>query len=217
MIDGFSCPASGGVQCPVCALSKQRRQDVVRAPAPRVRVVQPNAQVSVDLHGPYAEPAVSGALHAAVFVDTYTRYTFVRTIRNKNDVADNLLQYCATVGRPREVITDWGSEFAGKFIRVCLDKEIRIRHSCPYTPWQNGHLERRDQSLINTSLGHFSQTQVCLRNFGIWLCRRRLTTLTGCAALRRTYMSPRLRLCSVYAPMLLTCASLVLRCSPFSL
>jgi hypothetical protein len=70
MIDGFHCPASGGVQCPVCAISKQRRQDAVRTPAPRVRVVQPNSQVSVDLHGPYAEPGISGALYTAVFVDT---------------------------------------------------------------------------------------------------------------------------------------------------
>ncbi len=56
MVDNLPCSSSGGLQCPVCALSKQRRQDVVHRPAPRVRVVQPNAQVSVDLHGPYAAP-----------------------------------------------------------------------------------------------------------------------------------------------------------------
>jgi hypothetical protein len=87
MVDNLHCSSSGGVQCPVCALSKQRRQDVVHRPAPRVRVVQPNAQVSVDLHGPYATPGVKGALYAAVFVDSYSRYTWVRCIRYKSDVA----------------------------------------------------------------------------------------------------------------------------------
>ena len=43
MASSLPCSSSGGVQCPICALSKQRRQDVVHRPAPRVRRVAPRS------------------------------------------------------------------------------------------------------------------------------------------------------------------------------
>jgi hypothetical protein len=52
---------------------------------------------------------------------------------------------------PSVVMTDWGTEFAGAFKDFCLEKEIKMEKSCPYTAWQNGLVEKSNQSIVNMS------------------------------------------------------------------
>ena len=44
-------------------------------------------------------------------------------------------------------MTDWGTEFMGEFEQFCIDKQIKIEHSCPYSAWQNGLVERANRTL----------------------------------------------------------------------
>ena len=51
------------------------------------------------------------------------------------------------VGCPREIMCDWGTEFAGNFTTECLNHRIRMVRSAPYSPFSNGIVERSNRTL----------------------------------------------------------------------
>jgi transposase InsO family protein len=88
-----------------------------------------------------------------VIVDGKSRYTWCRLLTTKSAAATTaaLKEFIAEVGPMREILTDWGTEFAGSFRALCVDKGIRMKKSCPYVSWQNGLVEQRNRRLKTTS------------------------------------------------------------------
>ena len=66
----------------------------------------------------------------------------------KSDAVDGLTSFCQKVGVPVEIMTDWAKEFTlGRWLRFCIDKGIRMKHSPPYCAAQNGRVERMNRIL----------------------------------------------------------------------
>ena len=88
-----------------------------------------------------------GERYVAVFVDGFSRFYYAVPIKQSTASAtlDAFRQFIRDVGRPAEVLTDWGSEFHGAFEHYCVDHDIRMRKSCPHEHWQAGLVERANR------------------------------------------------------------------------
>ena len=139
-------PVRTTCSCAVCRFSKQHASPVPPPVTVRMAAHEPLSQVSVDL-ADMGEASLSGARYMIVFVDTYSRYTWVSAITKKSDAYICLQKFVAEVGQPREILSDYGSEFAGRFSALCLQLRIRMRKSAPYSPFQNGIVERANRTL----------------------------------------------------------------------
>ncbi len=91
-------------------------------------------------------------------VDIYSRYCFLRGMRNKeaNTIMETLDEIMETTGqRPRIIQTDQGSEFKGVFDEYLKDNDIKHIFNHSYSPNQNTYVERSNKDirkLINTTL-----------------------------------------------------------------
>jgi hypothetical protein len=135
-----------GNACQCCILSKQASKRVPPAPVVRTAAHEPLAQVSVDLTQ-FRTPSLRGCKYLIVFVDTYSRYTWVKALHTKSESSKALREFIQNVGRPREILSDWGTEFFGHFSQVCVDNYIRQVRSAPFSPFSNGIVERKNREL----------------------------------------------------------------------
>ena len=138
--------------CPCCALGKSTVKRHARD-ATLKRASKPLAKLHLDLMGKFNSMSLGGAYYALVIVDDFTRYTEVFTLQRKtaDAVLEKLKIFLAQLSpqgqMPETIMTDWGTEFQGSFEQFCVDKQIQIVHSCPYSAWQNGLVERANRTL----------------------------------------------------------------------
>ncbi|GJX94107.1 retrovirus-related pol polyprotein from transposon TNT 1-94 [Tanacetum coccineum] len=94
----------------------------------------------MDLCGPMRVVSVNGKKYILVIVDDYSRFTWVKCLRSKDE---------ETVRRIR---TDNGTEFVNQTLREYYEK-VGISHetSVARSPQQNGVVERRNRTLIEAA------------------------------------------------------------------
>jgi hypothetical protein len=145
---GFRDPAF----CRCCTMVKQRATVNKKVVADRPSAAVPLGEVSLDLiefrdrtHD--IVPTMSNSKYALVAVDGCTRYKWAYPIARKSDTLDAFKKFIQQVGKPRQILTDWGTEFDGQFDEFCTESSIRTRRSCPYRAWQNGLVERGNKEL----------------------------------------------------------------------
>jgi hypothetical protein len=89
-----------------------------------------------------------------LLVDDHSRYMWVLVLGSKGEAADAIRRTQAAAeaecGRKLRVLrTDNGGEFtATEFASYCVDQGIQCRYSAPYSPQQNGVVERRNQTVV---------------------------------------------------------------------
>jgi transposase InsO family protein len=138
--------------CDCCVATKQRR---VSFPA----VAKYRAQglldlVHGDLCGPITPAMPGGRRHFLLLVDDHSRYMWVRLLRSKDEAPVAIEQWQALVdaetGRVLRVLrTDNGGEFTSvEFGEWCAGRGVRRHLAAPYSPQQNGVVERRNQTVV---------------------------------------------------------------------
>nr|GEX71506.1 hypothetical protein [Tanacetum cinerariifolium] len=111
----------------------------------------------MDLCGPMHVESINGKKYILVIVDDYSRFTWVKILRSKDEAPDAIIkcikniQVClnATV---RNVITDNGTEFVNQTLREFYEN-VGISHqtSIACTPQQNGVIERQNRTLVDVA------------------------------------------------------------------
>ncbi|GJR26115.1 retrovirus-related pol polyprotein from transposon TNT 1-94 [Tanacetum coccineum] len=112
----------------------------------------------MDLFGPSAVRSYGGNLYTLVIVDDYSRYTWTRFLRTKNEpfvqfeIFSRKIQNqlgCSIVS----IRTDHGREFDNEvqFGEFCNDNSITHNFSAPRTPQSNGMVERENRTLQEIS------------------------------------------------------------------
>jgi transposase InsO family protein len=91
-----------------------------------------------------------------LLVDDVSRYMWAVLLDTKAAAADAIKRHQAVAeecGRKLRVLrTDNGGEFtAAEFAVYCADEGIQHHFSAPYTPQQNGIIERRNQTVVATA------------------------------------------------------------------
>lgn len=109
-----------------------------------------------NLWGPSPVTSVNGAQYFVLFIDDCTRFCWLYLINSKTDVLPIFLKFKAMIENQfntniKALQTDGGTEFRSLYPILSLNG-ILHRISCPYTPQQNGCVERKNRHVVEVGL-----------------------------------------------------------------
>lgn len=132
-------------------------------------VMEPLDRIHCDLWGPSPVVSVQGFKYYAVFVDNYSRYSWIFPLKMKSDFCDIFIGFQKQIENQlskkiKVFQSDGGGEFMSTRFRAHLQNH-GIQHliSCPSTPQQNGISERKHRHLTELGLSMMFQSKVPLR------------------------------------------------------
>ncbi|GJT01718.1 retrovirus-related pol polyprotein from transposon TNT 1-94 [Tanacetum coccineum] len=141
--------------CSACALGKSKKSS--HQPKAEDTNQEKLYLLHMDLCGPMRVASINGKRYILVIVDDYSRFTWVRFLRTKDEAPEAIIkcikniQVClnATV---RNVRTDNGTEFVNQTLHEFYEN-VGISHqtSVARTPQQNGVVERRNRTLVEAA------------------------------------------------------------------
>ena len=116
---------------------------------------RPLELLHMDLFGPIAYISISGSKYCLVVVDDYSRFTWVFFLQEKSQTEETLKGFLRQAQnefalRIKKIRSDNGTEFKNSQIEGFLEEEgIKHEFSSPYTPQQNGVVERKNRTLLD--------------------------------------------------------------------
>jgi transposase InsO family protein len=137
---------------------------------------RPLELLHMDLFGPIAYKSIGGSKYCLVIVDDYSRFTWVFFLQEKSQTQETLKKFLRRAQnkfglRIKKIRSDNGMEFKNSQIEGFLEEEgIKHEFSSPYTPQQNGVVERKNRTLLDMARTMLDEYKTPDR-FG----RRRLT------------------------------------------
>jgi transposase InsO family protein len=141
--------------CSACPAGKQ-----VGAPHPAKNVLTTTRQLELlhmDIFGPVAYVSIGGNKYGFFIVDDYSQYTWVFFMKDKSKAHEIFKKFATRAQNEfdvkiKRVRSDNGTEFKNTNIEEYLDEEgICHELSVPYTPQQNGIVERKNRTLIGSA------------------------------------------------------------------
>nr|GFB23432.1 retrovirus-related Pol polyprotein from transposon TNT 1-94 [Tanacetum cinerariifolium]GFB23449.1 retrovirus-related Pol polyprotein from transposon TNT 1-94 [Tanacetum cinerariifolium] len=122
----------------------------------------------MDLCGPMRVESVNGKKYILVIVDDYSRFTWVKFLRSKDEALDFIIKFLKMIQVRLKVLvhrirTDNGTEFVNQTLREYYEG-VGISHetSVARSPQQNGVVERRNRTLIEAARTMLIYTQAPL-------------------------------------------------------
>ena len=154
IVDGLSYPATSDMmkdKCVTCCEGKQ-----MRLPFPHVgqRSTETLQIIHADVCGAMETKSIGGAQYFLLFVDDYSRMTFIYFLKHKNEVFKKFKDFKAIVENQQNkkikiLHTDNGGEFCSGEMENYLTKEGLIHQKTnAYTPEQNGVCERANRTVV---------------------------------------------------------------------
>nr|GEZ47605.1 retrovirus-related Pol polyprotein from transposon TNT 1-94 [Tanacetum cinerariifolium] len=111
----------------------------------------------MDLCRPMRVESVNGKKYILVIVDYYSRFTWVKFLRSKDEALDFIIKFLRMIQvrlkvLVRRIRTDNGIKFVNQTLRDYYE-EVGISHetSVAHSPQQNGVIERRNRTLIEAA------------------------------------------------------------------
>ncbi|KAD4584105.1 hypothetical protein E3N88_21706 [Mikania micrantha] len=108
-----------------------------------------------DLCGPISPPTHSGKKYIFLLVDDCTRYMWVYFLTSKDEAFKTFKEFKLKVENEvgiklKMLRTDRGGEFtSNEFTQFCKDNGIARQLTAPYSPQQNGVVERRNRTMLS--------------------------------------------------------------------
>nr|GEY73861.1 retrovirus-related Pol polyprotein from transposon TNT 1-94 [Tanacetum cinerariifolium] len=112
--------------CSACAMSKSKKKS--HKPKSEDTNQEKLYLLHMDLCGPMRVESVNGKKYILIIVDDYSRFTWVKFLRSKDEAPDSIIKFL-------------------KMIQVGISHEISVAHS----PQQNGVVERHNHTLIEAA------------------------------------------------------------------
>lgn len=137
--------------CQTCQYGK-----ITRKPFPKIawRASKKLQLVHTDISGPRRTPSLNGNRYYAAFIDDFTRMCWIFFLKHKSEVARVFWSFKARVenesGYKIQILrSDNGKEYTSEeFNRFCDEAGIEHQLTAPYTPQQNGVVERRNRFIL---------------------------------------------------------------------
>ncbi|KAI3747413.1 hypothetical protein L6452_09869 [Arctium lappa] len=145
------------------ACEKGKMKRAPHKPKPEPSTNAPLELLHMDLCGPMRTQSLGGKKYILVIVDDYSRYTWVKFLRSKDETPDVLITFLKTTQVNLQKLvkflrTDNGTEFKNNKVEEYLESVgISHQYSAARTPQQNGVVERRNRTLVeaaHTMLSH---------------------------------------------------------------
>lgn len=138
--------------CPSCSLGKQSRK-----PFPKTALKRATRTLELlhsDICGPMSTKSLGNNLYFVLFIDDYTRMTWVYFLKQKSEVFSVFKRFKQMIevqsGLKIKVLrTDNGGEYTSNEFKAFCD-EFGIVHqlTIPYSPQQNGVAERKNRTVM---------------------------------------------------------------------
>jgi transposase InsO family protein len=109
-----------------------------------------------DICGPISLATPSGNRYFILLVDDASRYMWLKVLPGKDGASAVIKQYQAAaeaeMGASSGHFDQIGGEFnSTEFTKHCAEHGVRRQLTTPYTPQQNGVVERRNQMVVGTA------------------------------------------------------------------
>ncbi|GJW29112.1 retrovirus-related pol polyprotein from transposon TNT 1-94 [Tanacetum coccineum] len=134
--------------CSACAMGKSKKKP--HKPKSEDTNQEKLYLLHMDLCGPMRVASVNGKKYILVIVDDYSRFTWVKFLRSKDEAPDFIIKFLKMIQLRlkvpvRRIRTDNGTEFVNQTLYEYYEK-VRISHetSVARSPQQNGVIERRN-------------------------------------------------------------------------
>ena len=139
--------------CHSCLAGKQSR-----IPFPKMTIFRANAPLELvfaDICGPIIPPTLGGSQYFLLIVDDYSRLMWVAMMKLKSQALSHFKKFklLAEVEKGTKIQclrTDRGGGFnSDEFTSFCLSHGIKRQLTAPYSPQQNGVVERKNQTIMS--------------------------------------------------------------------
>jgi transposase InsO family protein len=139
--------------CSACQAGKQ-----VGVHHPHKNIMTTDMQLELlhmDLFGPIAYISIGGSKYCLVIMDDYSHFTWVFFLQEKSQSQETLKRFLRRAqyefeSRIKKIRSDNGTKFKNSQIEGFLEEEgIKHAFSSPYTPQQNGVVERKNRTLLD--------------------------------------------------------------------
>ncbi|GJS21486.1 zinc finger, CCHC-type containing protein [Tanacetum coccineum] len=155
LVEGIPRINHAGQICDACLLGKQSR-----TPFPnqaKFRSKNPLDLVYGDLCGPISPATHSGKKLIFLLVDDCTRFMWAYFLTSKDQAFSTFKEFRQQIEmemrmKLRMLRTDRGGEFtSNEFTKYCKENGIARQLTAPYSPQQNGVVERRNRTVLSTT------------------------------------------------------------------
>nr|GEV35249.1 hypothetical protein [Tanacetum cinerariifolium] len=141
--------------CSACAMGKSKKKS--HKPKSEDTNQEKLYLLHMDLCGPMHVESVNGKKYILVIVDDYSRFTWVKCLRSKDETLDFIIKFLKMIQvrlkvLVRRIRTDNGTKFFNQTLREYY-KQAGISHetSVARSPQQNSVVERRNHTLIEVA------------------------------------------------------------------
>jgi hypothetical protein len=137
--------------CEGCVFGKHPQEKFNKGKTQRAS--SPLDTIHSDLMDPFMHPSINKERYVLIFVDDFSRFTWIFFIRQKSKVVQHLKDFKALfetqLGNKIKVLqTDNEGEYVNHEIQnLCHEVGIQLQHTVPYTPQQNEVVEWKNRSL----------------------------------------------------------------------
>lgn len=165
LVHEFHLPVSTieNIVCQHCATAKSHG---LSFPISHSSACNPLHIVHSDVWGSASINSINGFRYYAIFVDDYTRFTWIFPVRCKSELFTHFLTFKRLVENQfsktiKVLRSDCGGEYLSINMKTFLSHHGIIHQTtCPYTPQQNGIAERKHRHLVETSLTLLHQSNL---------------------------------------------------------
>ncbi|GJS58369.1 retrovirus-related pol polyprotein from transposon TNT 1-94 [Tanacetum coccineum] len=161
--------------CSACALGKSSKKP--HKPKSEDTNQEKLYLLHIDLCGLMRVVSVNGKKYILVIVDDYSRFTWVKCLRSKDEAPAFIINFLKMIQVQlketiRRIRTDNGTEFVNQTVREYYEK-VGISHktSVARSPQQNGVVERRNRTLIEAA-----RTMLIYAKAPLFLCAKAVAT-----------------------------------------
>jgi hypothetical protein len=140
--------------CKVCALGKYARRAF---PSSEHRSKGILDLIHSDGCGPMSVQSVSGFNYYMIFIDDYSRKTWIYFLKTKDEVFNRFREFRALVenqsGTRIQVLRldNGGAYTSNEFVEYCVAEGIKKELTIPYNPQQNGVAERKNRTIVGAT------------------------------------------------------------------
>jgi transposase InsO family protein len=173
-------------------MSSQKTSWHPHPPKSIMTTTQPLELIHMDLFGSVTYLSIEGNKYGLVIVDDYSLFTWVFFLFDKCQVKDKVKTFVRRAQKKfdlpiKKIRSDNGSKFKNTQVEEFLDEEgIKHEFSTPYTPQQNGVVERKNRTLIDIERTMLDE----YKTLDIFWCE---AINTACYAINRLYLHKKLK------------------------
>jgi hypothetical protein len=153
MVNGLPSINQPDQLCEGCLVGKQHRESFPKESMSRAK--QPLELIHSDICGPIEPASLGENRYFLLFIDDYSRKTWVYFLKQKSEALSTFKRFKVLVEKQSEfkiksMRSDRGGEFTSKeFKKFCDKNGIRRPLTIPYSPQQNGIVERKNRTILN--------------------------------------------------------------------